>query len=278
VRCSGYFFLFIIIVAQLSPALSSAAEFKIPILCYHQVSNQSKGSFTISPEVFEQQMRYLYVKGYTVIPLERLVSFMRLYHSGRAGRIFLPRKAVVITFDDNYSSIYRIALYILKKYKFSGTNFIYTRFMGSRNWAIYRRMIKEGLVLGSHTLNHVDLALKKKGESPKEYKRRIFKEIEGSKRKLEKVLKVKVKYLAYPFGTSNKTVRRISRLAGYAAMFSALGGYVTDKTSFDAIPRFTMFRKFDMKMFRTIVSGGWHKKMKTYHKRQFVMRDYNFKF
>ncbi|NIR16016.1 MAG: polysaccharide deacetylase family protein, partial [Desulfobacterales bacterium] len=41
----------------------------------------------------------------------------------------LPRKAVAITIDDGYRSVYELAYPILRRYNFKATLFIYTDFI-----------------------------------------------------------------------------------------------------------------------------------------------------
>ncbi len=255
-------------------------RFRVPILCYHNISDKVNGRFTITPEVFEKHMKYLFTHNYNVIPLEKLVKFLRYLKQKNKGKVFLPRNPIVITFDDNYPSIYKDALPILNKFKFKSVNFIYTKYMTKNNWKIYRKITKSSMVLESHTLNHVNLTKKRNKEDIKAFYKRIYKEIRDSREILMKKLKKNIKYLAYPYGVCNGMVKRFARLAGYSAMFSALGGYVNEKTKLDEIPRFTVFNNFDMKMFKKIVSGNWYGGLKTYKrgKCDFEIRDYNFDF
>ena len=272
--------LFFIFSILFSLRLDAASEIRVPVLCYHSIADRQPGAFTISTGVFEQQMQYLYTHGYTVITLKQLVRYLRLRKAGHAGRVKLPRKSVVITFDDNYVSIPLNALPILRLYGFPATNFLYTKFMTPKQWVWRRRFAAKGLDFQSHTLNHVDLIRRKPGESLKLYKRRIYKEMNDSRKVIAAGLKKTVVFLAYPFGTSNPIVRRLARLSGYMAMFSALGGYVTAKSKIDNLPRFTMFRNFDMEAFKLIVSGAWNRGYGIYDrvKQDFKPRDYNFDF
>ena len=225
-------------------------------------------------------MKYLFTHNYNVIPLEKLVKFLRYLKQKNKGKVFLPRNPIVITFDDNYPSIYKDALPILNKFKFKSVNFIYTKYMTKNNWKIYRKITKSSMALESHSLNHVNLIKKRNKEDIKAFYKRNYKKIRDSREILMKKLKKNIKYLAYPYGVFNGMVKRFARLAGYSAMFSALGGYVTEKTKLDEIPRFTVFNNFDMKMFKKIVSGNWYGGLNTYKrgKCDFEIRDYNFDF
>lgn len=259
------------------PASAAAYSFRVPILCYHSVGDRIKGRFSVSENEFKKQMRYLYLNGYSVLPLEKLVKFLEAEKSGRRG-IFLPRKPVVITFDDNYPDIQRIAWPILRRYNFPAYNFVYTKFMNKARWQFYRSYHEAGMGFGCHTITHCNLTVRRKGESPQRYRKRVLHELERSRFLISAGLRTDVEFLAYPYGECNQTVVRLARIAGFRAMFSALGGYVTEKSSLDRLPRFTVFRDFDMKMFKLIVSGGWNRKIGGYHagKQGFRMRDYNF--
>lgn len=259
------------------PARSGGYRFRVPVLCYHSVGSRVKGRFSVSEADFRAQMEYLYLNGFTVLPLERLVDFVEAYRSGRRG-IFLPRRPVVITFDDNYADIQRIAWPVLRRYGFPAYNFIYVKFMTPSRWSFYRQYLRQGMGFGGHTLTHADLTRLLPGESARSYRRRILHELEHSRQIISDRLRSRIRYLAYPYGVYNRTVIRLTRLAGYRAAFSALGGYVTGKSSLDALPRFTVFRDFDLKTFKLIVNGGWSRALGIYGqgKQDFHMRDYNF--
>jgi len=66
---------------------------------------------------FEKQMKYLYDNGYKTIKLEDVVDY---YYKGKA----LPEKAVLLTFDDMYKSVYKYAYPILKEYNFNAVGFV----------------------------------------------------------------------------------------------------------------------------------------------------------
>ncbi|WP_240975285.1 polysaccharide deacetylase family protein [Paraburkholderia aromaticivorans] len=65
----------------------------VPVLMYHHIST-SPGMITVSPEHFAAQMAYLAGAGYTTIGSAQLSAYL-------AGEP-LPKKAVVLTFDDGY--------------------------------------------------------------------------------------------------------------------------------------------------------------------------------
>ena len=73
---------------------------------------------------FEEQMRYLKERGYRVISMRDFLEFTE-------GKRQLPRKAVVLTFDDGYKSFREFAEPLLKQLGFTATLFVYTDYIGA---------------------------------------------------------------------------------------------------------------------------------------------------
>ena len=232
-----------------------AQAFRVPVLCYHAVTPKPAGRFAVTPEVFAEQMAVLQTEGYSVISINGLVSFIR--SAQRGAKVFLPQKPVVITFDDNYASIQKNALPILEKFKYPSCNFIYTKDVTPLQWQRYKALGDSLMELHSHTLNHTDLVKRLPHESEQAWRKRIFSEISLSRTILADRLGRTPAYIAYPYGTWNMDVIRMMRIAGYTAGFSAFGGYVTETSSLDVLPRFTIFRECTLEKFKTIVSGEW---------------------
>lgn len=82
---------------------------RLPILMYHHISEkQSKlNKYTISPANFKSDLEYIEKNGYKTVSVDDLISYCE---NGTA----LPEKAIMITFDDGYESIYQYAYPILK--------------------------------------------------------------------------------------------------------------------------------------------------------------------
>ena len=194
---------------------------KVPILAYHTFGKASKSRLSIPGHVFDQQMAYLKTNGYRVIRLSDLIDFLQLKKP-------LPKKAVVITIDDGYRSVYDIAYPILKKYGFTATLFIYTDFVGiprsSLTWDHLREMKSVGFEVGSHTLSHCDLTKKRKGEGEKAYLRRVEKELVLSKKIIDKKLQQDTISLAFPYGAGNQKVWDLCEKAGYKLALSVKRG------------------------------------------------------
>ena len=204
---------------------------KIPILTYHRFGKKSKSRLSIPAQVFDQQMAYLKKNGYRVIPLSDLIAFMQ-FHTA------LPKKAVVITIDDGYRSVYDIAFPILKKYGFAATLFIYLDFIGipgsSVTWEQLKEMKSNGFEVGSHTLSHSNLIKKRKDESEKGYIERVEKELVLSKQIIDKKLNQNTVAIAFPYGAYNRQILDLCEKAGYKLGLSVKRGgnpFFTDPLS-----------------------------------------------
>jgi peptidoglycan/xylan/chitin deacetylase (PgdA/CDA1 family) len=98
----------------------------LPILMYHKVSRQGEDSLTISAAHLDSQLSYLKSQGYEA------VSFADLKASLENGRP-LPRKAVLLTFDDAYLNTYELAYPVLHKYQLKATVFLPVGSIGKSN-------------------------------------------------------------------------------------------------------------------------------------------------
>ncbi|MCO7642743.1 polysaccharide deacetylase family protein [Pseudomonas sp. S 311-6] len=94
----------------------------VPVLMYHHVSPVTQGLST-SPRLFASQMRWLRKHGWQTLTAEQLRGFLE---EGRP----VPRRSVVLTFDDGYLDNWQYAHPVLKEYGFSAIMFVVTDWIG----------------------------------------------------------------------------------------------------------------------------------------------------
>ena len=194
-----------------------AEETVIPILTYHNFTEEEGSNYKINIVEFEKQMDYLAAHNYSVISLSELLKGLRNSQ--------LPPKPVAITIDDGFKSTYTLAYPVLKKYNFPATLFLYTNFIkknsDSLTWEDIREMAKNNIEIGSHTLSHCNLLRYNKNEDYDTYITRVKKEIFLSKEILEGKIGGKVKFFAYPYGTYSPIIKNLVIQAGYEGIFNA---------------------------------------------------------
>ncbi|MEG1942377.1 MAG: polysaccharide deacetylase family protein [Angelakisella sp.] len=102
---------------QMGRAVSTAARcvaaepVKMVILMYHSVNSRESrsGDYVITPAALRRDLAYLQKEGYSTINMTELISFV---HEGTP----LPKKPVMLTFDDGYYNNYLNAFPLLKEY------------------------------------------------------------------------------------------------------------------------------------------------------------------
>lgn len=190
----------------------------IPVLMYHSISNTTGNEIQLSKNLFEAQMKLLKDKNYTTLSLDELYDFITFNKP-------IPKKSVVLTFDDGYVDNYLNAYPILKKYNFRATIFVITDNVDKYSHTINSSQIKEmslnGIDIMSHTEKHENLSILT-------YDKQLY-SLKTSKRFLEKVTNKKTDYIAYPYGQWNKDTLKAAEDSGYTMAFSTSGTW-TDKS------------------------------------------------
>jgi len=207
-------------------SVSKKTEYSVPILMYHYVRdlndpNDKVGmNLSVSPAIFDSQMKYLSEQDYKSITFAQLNSKE------------LPDKPIMITFDDGYADAYSQAFPILKKYNFTGVFYIITSKVGQGeyvSWDQLKVMQKAGMTIGSHTVTHPSL--------DKATKSQIDKELTDSKTKLETELGIKVTDLCYPAGKYNTQVIEEVNKIGYTDATTTHSGISNQDSSLFELPR-----------------------------------------
>lgn len=187
---------------------AKARRMAVPILMYHVISKAPPGvanaELWVDKDVFADEMRALQAAGYTAITLQQAWDGWR--HGGP-----LPRKPVVLTFDDGYLSHYTHAKPVLRRLGWPGVLYLTTKSIGPGGLTVkqVRGLIKAGWEIDSHTLTHADLTALDDAA--------LARELEDSRAELRRRFGVPVHFFAYPAGRNDARVREATRAAGYLA-------------------------------------------------------------
>ena len=98
----------------------------LPVLMYHNVSTGMADGLNIPADKLELQFMYLQEKGYSSLSLKQVSRLMT-----EGGR--LPKKSVMLTFDDAFESIETLLLPLLERYGFTAVIFVPVAFIGKTN-------------------------------------------------------------------------------------------------------------------------------------------------
>lgn len=180
-------------------------KFYAPILAYHHIAlKRPQNSYYVSPQIFDAQMKWLIDNSYHIISFDT-------FYKAATGQAKLPKKPVVITFDDGDRDQFQNAFPILKKYGLTATFFIKINSANKSgmNWGQLRELAAAGNIIGSHSVNHDNMI--NMSESRLKY------ELEESKKILEQNIGVKIKYFCYPGGEYSDATVRATKKAGYLA-------------------------------------------------------------
>jgi peptidoglycan/xylan/chitin deacetylase (PgdA/CDA1 family) len=189
----------------------------VPVLVFHKVAPIPPETHFprnyVRPEQFDALLASLRRGGYESISFAQYMAY-------RAGTGTLPRKPIIITFDDGYRSNAEIAAPLLKKHGFTATIFVVpSRLGGSNAWDAEEiqeplmtaeeilALQAQGFEFGSHTLSHVRLTAASDAIAAHE--------LRESRERLEELLRRPVRTICYPWAQHDERVRRLSREAGY---------------------------------------------------------------
>jgi hypothetical protein len=138
---------------------------------------------------------------------------------GIQGRGPLPRKPVVITFDDGYYGVHEYALPVLHRAGFSASVYVIAEDYANEpkgdrahpvlNRQQARELIDAGLEIGCHSLTHCQIS---ECTGPE-----LLREVVASREILERELATTVRTFAYPYVTPRTHVIHCVRDQGYLA-------------------------------------------------------------
>lgn len=189
---------------------------KVAILTYHGVEiagaprpdgHHWEAAYAVTLEALATQLAWLAESGTPVLRLEDLAR----------GRV--SGGAAILTFDDGYASDAAVVLPLLDRRGFPATFFVETGAVG-RPGRLSREdlgsLAAAGMEIGSHTVTHRFLS-----ELPEAEVRR---ELADSKRFLEDVVRLPVRFLSLPGGRADGRTVANARECGYEAVCTSVPG------------------------------------------------------
>lgn len=229
----------------------------VPILMYHSVAQEPPSAtrrLSVTPDSFEQQVAFLVDQGFTGMTFSDLAD---AFETGRR----LPKRPVVLTFDDGYADFAANAWPILRRHDFPATVFVTSGWMADAgpdaagrsldkmlSRAQVRALAAAGIEIGSHTHSHPEL-----DQIPDAMLRR---ELGDSRALLADCIGTSVRAIAYPFGYSSPRVRLAARAAGYRYAAAVRNVRATASDNLFALPRLTIRRRTSRTVFAALMAGA----------------------
>ncbi len=209
----------------------NSTQQEVPVLLYHCIGKTAPNSYWITEDEFSSQMQFLKEEGYASISTDTL-----------ANGTSLPKKPVIITFDDGCENLYTQAYPILKENGLIAEIYLIsdaiadtaaerkqssTEQFGETGksavttyliWPEVKEMAENGMVFGSHSKSH-----RLMGELNAED---VAYELMFSKLSIYANAGIKVSSFAYPFGNGNSssTMHMMLEKYGFNRAMAAEGG------------------------------------------------------
>mgnify|MGYP004479825893 FL=1 len=210
----------------------------VPIMMYHSVLKNpaSSGTYVISPNALEADLKFLSEQGYQTVVMQDLIDFCK-------EKKPLPEKPVVLTFDDGYLNNMTYALPLLEQYNAKAVISIvgeytdlYTKTPDEHvsyahlSWEHCRKLQKSGRI---ELQNHSDLlhhlkgrkgSFKKSGESTVQYQEMLSEDLNNMQKKMLQELGAPANTYTYPYGSIANDSIPVIRALGFSASLSCCEG------------------------------------------------------
>lgn len=211
----------------------------VPIIMYHSIlKNSHLGKYVITPEEFENDIRYLSEHKYNSITMTDLVNYV--YNNGD-----IPLNPVIITFDDGNLNNYLYGQPVLKKYNMKAVVSIIGSFTEAFSkepyptsdpayahvsWDQIKAMSDSGyfeIQNHSYDLHHISKrngAKRRKGESLESYRNMLVSDVMKLQNKLTIACGITPNTFTYPFGAISKESNEIIKEMGFKATLTCSEG------------------------------------------------------
>ncbi len=205
----------------------------LPIIMYHAVSKNKSSKYVVTVDQLENDFQAIKDAGFTPVFMNDVIDWLN-------GSGTLPKKPIVITFDDGQYNNLSYVLPIAKKYNFKylinpvtsfseesiirqetdNSNYSYL------SWANIKEGLDSGLVeFGNHTANLHKLSprygiSKLKNETNEEYKILLKEDINNAQKLLTEAGVKTPNTFAYPFGKYTSQAQNILIDMGFKALLT----------------------------------------------------------
>ena len=237
---------------------------RLLVLCYHAIEDQSDdpvlAPYGVAPRQFAEQLDALTRRGFSFVTPAQLAAFL-------SSNAPLPRRPVLVTFDDGYESLLELARNVLQPRGIPALAFAVTAMKSATNeWdqaygsgrvklmapEQLRELATLGVEVGSHSRSHREMPLLDGPEQEEE--------AAGSADDLAAQGLPRPRFFAYPFGFADDASKNAVRKAGYGAAFGCRSAWIKRGSDLFALPRVIILAS----------DRGWRFRMKLFAPRLFA--------
>nr|WP_318381399.1 poly-beta-1,6-N-acetyl-D-glucosamine N-deacetylase PgaB [uncultured Enterobacter sp.] len=256
------------------------------VLAYHDVEDGAADQryLSVRTSALNDQFAWLRDNGYHPVSVQQVLDA----HSGKST---LPEKAVLLSFDDGYSSFYTRVWPMLKQYRYpalwapvgswvdapAGTPVDFGGLKTPRDkfatWEMVRKVSQSGLVeVGAHTwASHYGITANPQGskepavanrlfdtktgqyETEEQYNSRINADLARITQKITEVTGKAPRTWVWPYGAANGTTLTLARQHGYQMAFTLNQG-LANAGNLDDIPRVLITNNPSLRTFASQVA------------------------
>ena len=247
----GLFLALVLLLSTSSNYLSTVSakkskDVKIPVLLYHVVkpNPDPENPYQFDIQEFETHMAYLHKNGYRTLTMKQYFNILD-------KKAAMPKKPILLTFDDNSDDFYPYVYPILQKYGMKATQFTVSDWVdGSWNMTSEEilTVMKNGVDIQNHSVTHTFLAELSREEQ--------FAEINDATIALKELTGRKTNVFAYPYGNYNADTISILKELDFKGAFKVGGGLSTDKSNRMELPRIMILQEHTLNDFIRMINTG----------------------
>lgn len=208
------------------------SSIELPIIMYHAfIEDSSKqNKYFISPKHLEDDLKYLNEHGYTAITMSELIDYVHGYGH-------LPKKPIILTFDDGYYNNYFYVYPLLREYKQKGVISIIGNqtdlfsllkeenlYYSHVTWSQLNEMLLSGYVeVQNHTYDLHSMDAGRQGctelktESFEEYQEFLMADLNKLQDKIKDYTGFTPNTFTYPFGQFSQYSEQVIKSMGFKA-------------------------------------------------------------
>lgn len=202
---------------------------QLPIVMYHHITEKEsrKGTYVLLKDELKKDLDYIKKCGYTCVTVKDLVDFCD-------GKKSLPKKIIMITFDDGFDSVYELAWPLLKERNMkavvaavgkitqtyednheTNVNYAYMTWERLREIDESEEFEVQNHSYDMHSLNGRKGLSKMKGESDAQYEKALVYDLRKMQSELKEKSAIDALACVYPYGAYSKNTLSIVKSLGF---------------------------------------------------------------